>query len=89
MEKTEKKMTQVDRVLRHLKDHKGITTYEAFREYGITRLSDKIYRLRKKGFMVINETVYARNRYKEPVKFVRYHLEKDVRPWWERIKFFM
>lgn len=84
-----KKLTQVEMVLRHLRGHKGLTTWEAFKEYGITRLSAKIFVLRKKGFLISNRDVYAKNRYGEPVRFVRYRLEADKEPWWKRIKFFM
>lgn len=84
-----KKLTQIDMVLRHLKNHKGLTTWEAFKEYGITRLSAKIFVLRKNGLIIQNEDVYARNRYDEPVRFVRYKLVSDKEPWWKRIKFFM
>lgn len=88
-----KEITQDDRVLRHLQDNDGITSWEAIKEYGITRLSAVIFRLRKK-YTITNEWVYARNRYDEPVKFVRYRLvakisENEEEPWWKRIRFFM
>lgn len=67
-------MKQEDRVLRHLKDYGSITSWDAIQEYGITRLSAVIFNLRKiydiKGTMVT-----AKNRYNEPVHFVRYTLE--------------
>ena len=89
----EKKLNQVERVLRHLKEHNGITSWEAIKEYGCTRLSGKIYLLRKRGYLITNEDVYARNRYDEPVHFVRYHLvpkPAEVKePWWKRVRFFM
>jgi hypothetical protein len=82
-----RKITQVDRVLRHLNDNRGITTWEAIKEYGITRLSAKIFDLRKMGYDIENEWVYARNRYGEPVRYVRYRLIKE--PWYKKIRFFM
>ena len=42
-----KELTQEDRVLRHLKQIGHITSWEAIKEYGITRLSAKIYNLRR------------------------------------------
>ena len=88
-----KEITQDDRILKHLKENDGITTWLAIKEYGVTRLSAVIFRLRKRGFNIKNEWVYARNRYGEPVHFAKYKLEAqkivDEEPWWKRIKFFM
>lgn len=41
-------MTHEERVIRHLKEYKSITSWEAIQEYGITRISAYIYNLRKK-----------------------------------------
>lgn len=69
------KLTQVDMVAKHLKDNKqGLTSWEAIKEYGCTRLSAVIYILKKKGYNIAKETVYSRNRYGNPVHFARYYL---------------
>jgi putative N-acetylmannosamine-6-phosphate epimerase len=47
---------------------------EAFREFGITRLASRIYELRQKGVEIIAESVTAKNRYDEPVRFARYRM---------------
>ena len=47
-----KKKTQVEQVLNHLKKFGQITSWEAIQNYRITRLSDKIYLLRKKGINI-------------------------------------
>ena len=41
-----KRMSQVDMVMRHIDDHGSITSFKAFTEYGITRLSDVILKIR-------------------------------------------
>ncbi len=41
------KGTQNEMILHHLKEHGSITTIEAFTLYGITRLSGRIWELRK------------------------------------------
>jgi len=87
-----KEITQDDRILNHLEENGGITSWEAIKEYGITRLSAVIFRLRKSGKSIKNEWVYTRNRYGDPVKYVCYKLEeelKDEEPWWKRVRFFM
>lgn len=71
------KLTQTHMVLRHLKDHKqGLTSWEAIKEYGCTRLSAVIYLLKKRGYNIAKDTVYSRNRYGNPVHFARYYLVK-------------
>lgn len=67
-------MTQIEKVLRHLQKFGSITTWEAIQQYGITRLSDKIFRLRKKGININSETKFAKNRFGENVHFSEYKL---------------
>ena len=43
------KQTRYEKILRHLKSGKSITSFQAFNLYSITRLSDIIYWLRKHG----------------------------------------
>lgn len=61
-------------ILRHLHDYRGITSWEAFTEYGITRLSAVIFNLKEKGYHFRDEWVHKENRYNEPVKFKNYLL---------------
>lgn len=68
-------MNQDERVLRHMKAFEGITSWEAFTDYGITRLSAKIYNLWEKGYKIKGEWVERTNRFGEPVRFKRYFLE--------------
>ena len=84
-----KEVTQDDRILYHLIDNGNITSWEAIKEYGITRLSAIIYRLRNLGYDIRNEWEFARNRYNEPVKYVRYKLKQKKDPWYKRVRLFM
>lgn len=61
-------------ILDHLKLYKNITTWEAFEMYGITRLSDRIFTLRKE-YNITDEWVYKKNRYGKKIKFKNYKLE--------------
>ena len=74
MEKTLEKETHYDRVLKHLKDRGHITSLEAFREYGLTRLSAVIFDLRKDGFNIASDKVGRKNRYGKMVYFAKYTL---------------
>ena len=72
-------MTQCDMIERHLREFGSITTYEAFTEYGITRLSARIWDLKnKRGLSHIKEEMVTRkNRYGKPCSFYVYYLEKE------------
>ncbi len=71
------KMSQCDRILRHLNDYGSITQAEADYEYGIARLASRMYDLKKRGVAFESETVYGKNRYDEPIKFSRYFLRGE------------
>lgn len=71
------KLTQYDRVLKHLQDYGTITSWEGFSEYGITRLSAIIYLLRKNGYNVSSVYKTAKNRYGELTSFAVYKLENE------------
>lgn len=44
--------TKQEQVLEHLQKYGQITPLEALREYGLYRLSDAIYKLRRKGYHI-------------------------------------
>lgn len=50
--KTTKPMTQKETVLKHMKKFKSITTWDAFMEYRITRLSARIADLEADGVQI-------------------------------------
>lgn len=65
------KGTQNEMILHHMKVHGSITTMEAFQKYGVTRLSGRIWELRKNHNIIgTPETT------KNGKKIVRYSLEE-------------
>jgi len=76
--KREKPKNQIEAVLRHLNDFEKITSFEAFTEYGITRLSDKVYRLRKQGLNIISLPTITTNRYGDRVNYSTYKLINTI-----------
>lgn len=58
-------------VLHHLRTHKGLTSYEAFVKYQITRLSAHILNLRKDGYQI--DSIWEHND-NTGTRFVRYVL---------------
>lgn len=71
-------MTQVDMVLQHLKDYDSISTWEAIQQYGITRISDKVFRLKKKGYNIISERIIFINRYGKQGTYSKYKLGGEL-----------
>ena len=69
-------MTQVEMVLKHMQDTGSITTWQAIKEYGCTRLSGKIYLLKKKGYKIGKETVSFTNRYGSKGTYAKYRLDE-------------
>lgn len=70
-------MTQVQRVIEHIREHGSITPFEAF-DLGITRLAACVYDMRQNGIPVVTETVESVNRYGDPVRFARYKIAGGV-----------
>lgn len=62
------------RVLKHLKEHGAITSWDAISLFGITRLSAVIFRLRNKGYKIETENATGKNRYGESVTYAKYTL---------------
>lgn len=67
-------MTQEEMVLQYMQDFGSITTWDAFRDLGITRLSAKIFNLRAKLIDIDDEVISSTNRYGEKVHFKKYFL---------------
>lgn len=67
-------MTKTEKVLNHLKTKGSITSWEAIKEYGATRLSAIIFCLRKKGYPIQSEPVLFTDRYGDSSKFTKYVL---------------
>jgi hypothetical protein len=70
-----KKISQKDRVLQHLKDLNSITSWEAFSDYGITRLSAVIFNLKEYGHKISSEIIDSTNRYGNPTHYSKYQLQ--------------
>lgn len=68
-----KRITQRDRVIAYMKENGSISSLEAIREFGVTRLAAIICNMKKDGYEIgkMNET--SRNRYNESVTFARYY----------------
>ena len=68
---------QVDAIQYHLECHGNITSLEAIELYGCTRLSAKIYDLKKEGFNITKKMEKCKNRFGHTVNYARYYLVKE------------
>lgn len=76
--KMEQKMTKTKAVLLHLEEKGNITSWEAIKEYGATRLSGIIFNLRHTYKMnIINEWYEFKDRYGNQCRYVKYILVKE------------
>ena len=64
-------------VLKHLRENIGLTSMEAFKLYGITRLSAIIFDLRKLGYNIDTDMEIGKTRYGETCRYARYFLLKE------------
>jgi hypothetical protein len=71
------KLTQCERILRHLEDFGSISQLEAIAEYGIMRLASKITDLKRQGYLISANMVKGKNRYGEPTHYAVYRLVKE------------
>ena len=70
--------TQKDAVLWHLQNKGKITSWEAIKEYGITRLAAIIFNLRDEGYYIVSEEHKAKNRFNRTVNISVYKLSDTL-----------
>lgn len=70
------KSTQEKKVLNYLLNNQGLTSIEAFSIFNITRLSDRIFTLRKKGHKIKSVPITKLNEEGRKIRYVRYELQK-------------
>ena len=67
--------THKDRVLEYIRDFGSITSLDAFRDLGVTRLSASIWLLRHQdGLNILSKNETSKNRYGDKVTYARYYL---------------
>lgn len=67
-------VSQREMILNHLSKKKSITSWEAFEDFGATRLSAIIFDLRSDGFDIRDVWEEVVNQFGETVRFKRYFL---------------
>tara|TARA_R100001086_G_scaffold171010_1_gene93446 strand:+ start:395 stop:619 length:225 start_codon:yes stop_codon:yes gene_type:complete len=72
------KLTQKEKVLRHLKEVGPITPLDALNDYAIMRLTSRICELKDEGYDIKSELVSSKNKFGEKVSFSKYTLRDAV-----------
>ena len=67
-------MSDSEKILTYLQEHGSITSWEAIQHFRCTRLSGRIYDLRKRGFDITATTEESVNADGEKVRYSRYRL---------------
>ena len=70
-------MTHKERTLDYIRQFGSITSLDAFKDLGNTRLSATIYALRKEGYNIVSIREKAKNRFDEDTYYDRYYLVDD------------
>lgn len=68
---------QQDAVLDYIKQNGSISSMEAFKDLGVTRLSAIIFNLKKNGHKLKSFPERSRNRYGAPIRYSRYFLNEE------------
>ena len=67
------------RVYDFMLDRGGITTMQANKELGETRLSARIFELKEKGVHICDEWLNVKNRYGEPRRIKKYFIGRGAK----------
>ena len=59
-------------ILNHLERYGGLTSAEAFNDYGVTRLAAVIHDLRNMGYDIVTQDCMGKTRFGETCKYARY-----------------
>lgn len=71
-------MKLIDAILEHLKSGRSITSLEAVKLYGATRLAAIIYELRKKGYVIASHIITVPTRYGKDARVAQYTLIEEA-----------
>lgn len=66
--------SQTEDVIRFMKEEGSITSMDAIREFGATRLSAIIFSLREQGYDIETHMEVGKNRYGRTMEYARYVL---------------
>lgn len=69
--------TQRDKVIDYIKKFGSITSFDAYKDLGITQLATRIFELKERGHKIITTCEKGVNRYGDRIRYYRYVLQDD------------
>lgn len=71
--------TQKEAILWHLGTYKSITSWEAIKSYGVTRLSAIIFNLREEGYLIQSVPQKVQNRFGRTLTIAEYKYNEPIK----------
>lgn len=71
-------MNQCEKIKDYIRQFGSISSMEAFKDLGITRLSARMLEIERQGFPIEKKLEYSTNRFGESVHYVRYCLSEET-----------
>lgn len=71
------RITQRDRVLDYIRRFGSISSWEAYKDLGVTQLATRISELKERGYKFTKERVHTRTRFDVPTHYDKYKLVED------------
>ena len=68
------KITQRDRVINYIREFGSISSWEAYKDLGITQLATRIKELKEQGYEFKTKWESSKNRFGEKTDYKRYYL---------------
>lgn len=68
------KITQRDRVINYIREFGSISSWETYKDLGVTQLATRIKELKEQGYEFRTEWESSTNRYGEKTDYKRYYL---------------
>lgn len=72
------KITQRERIIKYIRDYGSITSFEAYKDLGITQLATRIKELKDEGYNFRTEWKVDKNKYGDTINYKRYYLLDEV-----------
>ena len=72
------KITQRQRIINYIREFGSITSYEAYKDLGITQLATRIKELKEEGYKFKTEWNSDKNRFGEAISYKKYYLEDMI-----------
>lgn len=71
------KPSQKERVLNYIEDFGSISSFEAYKDLGITQLGARIWELKKDGYEIKTRWRISYNRYGDKVTYKEYFIREE------------